>query len=161
MTSESVLRLVLAALLLGAAHALRVPKLLEGAVLVAVLGATLAGVTGAYNSVWWLDDVAHFFVTGLLALAATVGVTRHEAWGPQSSDQHLSTCIVVAVLAGLAFALLWELYEWGAINVLGARLLVSNTDMLADVSEGALAALMGGLAVGGLGRRSGKSWGER
>lgn len=65
---EMLVRFFLLVTLLSLIPVTPVPVLLRGAVSILLLAATLAGATGAYQRIWWLDDLAHGLVPGSLAL---------------------------------------------------------------------------------------------
>jgi hypothetical protein len=60
---------------------------------------------------------------------------------------HPGSVMLLTVALGFAAGALWKLYEWFANNVLGASILVSYDDTIADLLMGGCGSLVAGLGL--------------
>ncbi|HEY4615036.1 MAG TPA: hypothetical protein VIG75_06215 [Citricoccus sp.] len=109
---------------------------------VSLLAAAWAAMTDAYQLVSWLDVLAHFAVTGLLAVLSTTAVYR-AGWlraGPGAAGTVLLTTAL-----GVLLAVAWEFGEWVGHTYLDPAIQVGYDDTVGDLAAGLAGAAAGGV----------------
>ncbi|MCK6212716.1 hypothetical protein KZX45_19435 [Georgenia sp. EYE_87] len=134
---------LMALVLLGVTLA-RVVRLYGGLQLlldVTLLVAAWAALLQLYQRWWWLDVVVHVVATGLLTVLAVVLLARTGLLPtPASRRTERLRLGAVALAAGLALAVVWELGEWAGHTYLDPEIYVSAVDTVGDLAAGVLGA---------------------
>jgi hypothetical protein len=114
----------------------------------ALLVAAWAALLDLYERWSRLDLWAHFVVTALLALVATMLVQK---WGVLSSDLSpamvRTALVILTFLVGTALAGLWEIGEWIGHTWLDPQIQVGYPDTMTDVVAGTLGSLCAGVVL--------------
>jgi hypothetical protein len=123
------------------ARVVRLPGGLQLLVGVTLLLAAWAALLQLYQRWWWLDVVVHVVATGLLTVLAVVMLARTPLLrAPAPGRPERLRLGAVALAAGLALALVWELGEWAGHIHLDPAIYVSFTDTIGDLAAGGLGA---------------------
>jgi hypothetical protein len=137
-------------LVLVAAQRLRLPRLFD---LLFIIGWGLQAwgdAAGLFESIDWWDNLVHFVLP-----ATSVPVLYVLNWRlgllPAMADareprQRLGL-VVFAVTAGLFIAALYEIYEYVAVEWLGASFVIGYADTIFDLALGAGGAFAGGVLL--------------
>jgi hypothetical protein len=135
----SLMALVLLGVTLG--RVVRLPGGLQLLVDVTLLVAAWAALLQLYQRWWWLDVVVHVVATGLLTVLAVVLLARTSLLpAPVPGRPERLRLSAVALAAGLALAVLWELGEWAGHLYLDPAIYVSVADTVGDLAAGVLGA---------------------
>jgi hypothetical protein len=137
--------------------ALAVPRLVGGipapfdlTYCAALLLATWSATAAWYRAIPWIDWPVHAITTGSIAAMLYLLMVRFSLL-PGSSDrplrEHAGSVVLLTVALGFAADAVWELYEWFANNVLGASILVSYDDTIADLLMDGSGSLVAGLGL--------------
>lgn len=107
-----------------------------------LLAAAWAAMADAYQLVSWLDVLAHFAVTGLLAVLSTTAVYR-AGWlraGPGAAGT-----VLLATALGVLLAVAWEFGEWLGHTYLDPAIQVGYDDTIGDLAAGLAGSAAGGV----------------
>lgn len=130
--------------LLLALRFVRIPndlkRTLRWAASIAVAFHSVGLLVGLYAFVWWYDDVLHVSY-GLGAAVLLVRVAQALRIFPPAHSTRLRAAIL-GILAGLAVATVWEIFEYVVGMIQASRLQADLDDTMLDMIDG---------AVGGLG----------
>src|SRR5262245_18275497 len=99
-----------------------------------------------FDTVWWWDDLMHFLLWGLLTAGVLIAFT------PSTTSRGLT--VMLALGFGSTAAVVWEVGEYWAFIRHSEELQTAYTDTLGDLTLGTLGALVAGLVVYRLRRRS-------
>ncbi|QCU77288.1 hypothetical protein E7744_02955 [Citricoccus sp. SGAir0253] len=102
--------------------------------------AAWAALADAYQRVSGLDLLAHWAVTGLLAVLAAALVGR-GGWLRATP----AGTVLLTVALGTTLAVVWEFGEWVGHTLLDPGIQVGYDDTVGDLAAGALGALVAGL----------------
>lgn len=153
---EGAIRLAGVAVILVVVRRARLVPTTDAAFSVGLVAAAWASTAHWYRRVWWIDDVMHLVVPAAAATALLQVLIKRHLLPSLGSMRPVAVSLLV-VGCGMTIAVVWELYEWVAESVLGARLLVGYDDTIGDLT----AALVGSTVAGVLlamrlqGRRGG------
>jgi len=114
----------------------------QAATAVALPAAAWAAMADAYQRISWLDILAHFAVTGLLAVLATTAVYRAGWLGP---GRFAAGTVLLATALGVLLAVAWEFGEWVGHTYLDPAIQVGYDDTIGDLVAGLAGALSGGV----------------
>jgi hypothetical protein len=109
---------------------------------VALPAAAWAAMADAYQRVSWLDVLAHFAVTGLLAVLSTTAVYRAGWLGHGRSA--VGT-VLLATALGVLLAVAWEFGEWVGHTHLDPAIQVGYDDTIGDLAAGLVGSVTGGV----------------
>lgn len=113
---------------------------LQGYALVAQALHALGHLAGWYDTYRWFDDALHAL---LMLPAAVLALRLAQAWNvlPARHTTRLRAAIV-ALVASLALAGAWEIFEFTMDNVQGTREQDDLTDTMLDMMDGALGGVL-------------------
>lgn len=114
----------------------------QGGTAVALLAAAWAAMADAYEHISWLDVLAHFAVTGLLAVLATTGIYR-AGW--LRAGRAAVGTILLATALGVLLAVVWEIGEWVGHTYLDPAIQVGYDDTIGDLVAGVAGSVAGGV----------------
>jgi hypothetical protein len=152
-TDAGVLALVLPALLLPRFIAARpLFDLVYGIVL---LVAAWSNVFDLYTTISWWDLAVHLACTGVVAAMIFLLLTRVEIiTTPATGTVSAAVPIVLTTLIGLAASAVWEMIEWLGKAFVSDDIFVAYDDTIADMAVGGLGAVLAGVALATMRRRS-------
>jgi hypothetical protein len=131
------------AILLGGAAAiawavrpLQLPRAYDAAFMVALTLQAVGEALGAYDSISWFDNVAHFTLPFFLAPTLYIALARADVVPDPKDDtetRHYVGIFVVAFALGVALGGIWEIWEWVSDNNFGSSLQLGNDDTIGDL----------------------------
>lgn len=115
---------------------------------VLVLAAAWSNVFDLYRSIPGWDLLLHFACTGVLAVIASVLLTRARI-APITRGDSLTarTPLVLLPLVALALSAVWEMIEWLGLTYLSDEIYVTYQDTIGDMVFGGLGGLAAGIAL--------------
>lgn len=134
--------------------ALMLPRMLglrawfDVAACVLVLAAAWSNVFDLYRSIPGWDLLLHFACTGVLAVIASVLLTRARIV-PITRGHSVTarTPLVLLPLIALALSAVWEMIEWLGLTYLSDEIYVTYQDTIGDMVFGGLGGLAAGIAL--------------
>ncbi|ELS50882.1 hypothetical protein [Streptomyces viridochromogenes] len=126
----------------------RLPAVLDLLLCAVLAWAAWSSVFHWYRTVGWYDTAVHAVTPGVVAATLHVLLARLRLL-PSPADRALrraATPLLTTAL-GATVASLWEMYEWLATDVFGARLRVGYEDTIADLAAGVSGSLAAGLVL--------------
>jgi hypothetical protein len=147
---EYAVRLAGTFLVLMAAQRLRLPRLFDLLFVVAMGLQAWGNALRLFEDVDWWDNLVHFVLP-----AASVPVLYVLNWRlgllPAMADERRPRqrlgLVVFAIMTGLSAAALYEIYEYVAVEWLGAGLAIGYSDTIFDLALGVGGAVAGGLVL--------------
>lgn len=128
----------------------RLPRPFDLAFVLAISMDIWANVVSLYEVVPWYDYIVHFFLpmataAGVYLLFAQLDVVPDVA-GRTTTRQRVGIVLITWTI-GLSLGTLYEMYEFGAVNLLGAGLHIGYADTIEDLVDNMVGALAGGLLL--------------
>lgn len=118
------------------------PQWFDALFCASLIGAAWAALLDYYDRIDWLDLAAHGVVTGLIGVVVALVVHRLDVLNPAlSARRHAAVLAVVATLAAVACAGLWEIGEWLGHTFVDDQIQVGYADTVTDMVAGCLGAL--------------------
>ena len=131
------------AILLGGAGALawlvrplQLPRAYDACFVAALALQAVGEALGAYDSLPWFDNVAHFSLPFFLAPTIYIALARADVVpDPKDSTdvRHYVGIFVVAFALGVAVGGLWEIWEWVSDHTFGSSLQLGLDDTVGDL----------------------------
>ena len=109
-----------------------------------------ANVAQLYKIAPWYDYIVHFFLpmafaAGVYLLFAQLDVVPDVA-GRTTTRQRVGIVVITWTL-GLSLGTIYEMYEFGAVRLLGSGLHIGYADTIEDLADNMVGALAGGLLL--------------
>ncbi|MFI6012580.1 hypothetical protein ACIBAG_27820 [Streptomyces sp. NPDC051243] len=129
-------------------RATRLPAFLDLVFCAALTWATWSSVGHWYRAADWYDTVVHTVTPGATAATLHLLLSRWRLL-PTPGDPALRRAAVPLITTGLgaAVAVVWEMYEWLAVDVLHSGIPVGYEDTVADLTAGLGGSLTAGLLL--------------
>ena len=131
------------ALLLGGAGALtwavrplQLPRAYDACFVAALALQAVGEALGAYDSISWFDNVAHFSLPFFLAPTLYIALARADVVPDPKDDtelRHYIGIFVVTFALGVALGGLWEIWEWISDHTFGSSLQLGLGDTVGDL----------------------------
>jgi hypothetical protein len=125
-----------AAALAWAVRPLQLPRAYDAAFMTALTLQAGGEALGAYDSIPWFDNVAHFTLPFFLAPTLYIALARADVVpDPKDSDnwRHYVGIFVVSFALGVALGGVWEIWEWVSDHTLGSNLQLGLDDTVGDL----------------------------
>lgn len=148
--TEAAVRFALTFAALLVTRAIQLPRPFDAAFAALLLATGWASALGWYFEHPWVDVPIHIALTGATAAVLYFGVARAGLLPPLGDPglrRRTAGIVLVVTLLGATVALLWEVYEWVAENVLSARILVGYDDTVLDMVNGFAGSVVAGVCV--------------
>ena len=147
---EYAVRMAITFLALVAAQRLRMPRLFDLLFIIAMGLQAWGNALRLFEDIDWWDNVVHFVLPAssvpvLYVLGWRLGLLPAMA-AVQRPRQRLGL-VVIAMTTGLSIAALYEIYEYVAVEWLGAGLAIGYADTIFDLALGVGGAVAGGLLL--------------
>lgn len=148
--TETAVRMALTFVVTLAARRLDLPRPLDLAVIVGMALQAFGNAFGLFNQPWHYDKVVHFVLPAAVAPTVYVLLIR-LALVPDLADRrtraHPAGIAIVTLGLGMTVGVVYELYEYFAVNVLHAGLHVGYGDTIGDLLDDGVGSLIGGLLL--------------
>ena len=128
----------------------RLPRPFDLAFVLAISMDIWANVVSLYKVASWYDYIVHFFLplafaAGVYLLFAQLDVVPDVA-GRTTTRQRVGI-VVITWTIGLSLGTIYEMYEFGAVKLLGSGLHIGYADTIEDLADNMVGALAGGLLL--------------
>lgn len=130
-----------------AVRAVPLPRLYDGAFVVAMLLVGWGEALHVYTLFAAYDEIVHAVVPFLVAPVVYLALARLDVLPDPARETHRHHrlgIVVVTFTLGLSAATLWEIFEWSADHVAGTSFVPTTRDVLVDLIAGAVGALAAG-----------------
>ena len=125
-----------AAVLAWAVRPLQLPRAYDAAFVVALTLQAGGEALGAYDSIPWFDNLAHFSLPFFLAPTLYIALARADVVPDPKDETHVRHYVGIFVIAfalGVALGGLWEIWEWISDRSFGSSLQLGNDDTVGDL----------------------------
>jgi hypothetical protein len=125
-----------AAAIAWAVRPLQLPRVYDACFVTALALQAGGEALGAYDSISWFDNVAHFTLPFFLAPTLYIALARADVVPDPKDDtetRHYIGIFVVAFSLGVALGGIWEIWEWISDNNFGSSLQLGNDDTIGDL----------------------------
>jgi uncharacterized membrane protein YjdF len=148
--TAAALRLFLTFLATVAVARLMLPRLFDAAFLLGMALQAWGNTAQLFTTFDDYDVIVHFVLPLACAPALYIMLARWEVvpdLGEDAERHHLLGVWVVTVALGLSLGALYEIYEWVSNHLVGSDLKVGYADTIADLTDDALASVIGGVLL--------------
>jgi hypothetical protein len=129
---------------------LQLPRAYDAAFIIALTLQAAGEAFGAYDSIPWFDNVAHFSLPFFLAPTLYIALARADVV-PDPKDEtttrHYVGIFVVSFALGVALGGVWEIWEWVSDHSFGSSLQLGLDDTVGDLVADTLGSLCGALLL--------------
>jgi hypothetical protein len=125
-----------AAALAWAVRPLQLPRVYDACFITALTLQAGGEALGAYDSIPWFDNVAHFTLPFFLAPTLYIALARADVVPDPKDDtetRHYVGIFVVTLSLGVALGGIWEIWEWVSDRSFGSSLQLGNDDTIGDL----------------------------
>jgi len=144
------IRMFITFLALAVARQLDLPRPFDLGLVLGMALQAWGNAVGLFTSISWWDSLVHLVLPFWVAPLFYILLVRLELVPDlcdETHERHHQGIVIVTFALGLAFGAVYEIYEWFAVNVLGAHLYVGYTDTIKDLTEDAAASIAGGILL--------------
>jgi hypothetical protein len=125
-----------AAALAWAVRPLQLPRVYDACFVTALALQAGGEALGAYDSIPWFDNVAHFTLPFFLAPTLYIALARADVVPDPKDDtetRHYVGIFVITLSLGVALGGIWEIWEWVSDRSFGSSLQLGNDDTIGDL----------------------------
>ncbi|HEX5781657.1 MAG TPA: hypothetical protein VFX80_07030 [Solirubrobacteraceae bacterium] len=125
-----------AAALAWAVRPLQLPRVYDACFITALALQAGGEAVGAYDSIPWFDNVAHFTLPFFLAPTLYIALARADVVPDPKDDtetRHYVGIFVITLSLGVALGGIWEIWEWVSDRSFGSSLQLGNDDTVGDL----------------------------
>ncbi len=145
------------AILLGGAGALawlvrpvQLPRAYDACLVTALTLQAGGEALGAYDSITWFDNLAHFSLPFFLAPTLDIALARADVVPDPKDDtetRHYVGIFVITFALGVALGGIWEIWEWVSDRSFGSSLQLGLDDTVGDLVADTAGSACGGLLL--------------
>lgn len=148
--ADAAVRMALTFGLVLLARAISLPRPFDLGLVVGLMLQAWGNALNAFHSWGFYDNIVHVSLTAFAAPVFYIGLARLDVVPDLSEEtrhhHHLGVFIITWALA-MAFGAGYEIYEWAADNLVGANLIISETDTVNDLFDDMIGGAIGGVAL--------------
>jgi hypothetical protein len=147
---DAAVRMALTFGIVVVARLIALPRLFDLGLVLGMLLQAWGNALNLFVSWGFYDNIVHVSLTAFAAPVFYIGLARLDAVPDLADDtqlRHHTGIFVITLSLALAFGAVYEVYEWAADHLLGATLLISESDTVNDLFDDALGGVIGGAAL--------------